>query len=299
MLSLVFALTLADPCSPLLTPAGADVVYLASGETRKGLVVEEHRDRIVVSTEEGERTIPRGEVEEVFYDDPERNYLYLGNQALEYGGFALARGFFRKAAQANPTFEEAEEALRRLEDLERKATSMERIGNPAAALERRWGLELQSSEPWAKVRQVQTGSLVHRAGILVGDALVSYWDSSLGFLPMEEVAQILLGPAGSSLRLTLERSILLKGGSSESREPAKKSWPGCSLEMKRLGLTVTAVDPTGAAYQGGLRAQDRIVSIGGVATRYMPMVEVRRRIQQAKPEGLPLAIHRDLMIRRE
>ena len=69
--------------------------------------------------------------------------------------------------------------------------------------------------------------------------------------------------------------------------------------MQRLGLTVTAVDPSGAAYRAGVRPQDRIVSLGGPSTRYMPFTEVRRKIQQAKATGLTLAIHRGLMIRRE
>ncbi|MBI3614985.1 MAG: PDZ domain-containing protein [Candidatus Omnitrophica bacterium] len=284
-----FLLLLTQLCSPLLPQALADVVYLKSGKDLKGLVVEEHRDRILVNTEGKEVFLLRKEIDEVFYDDPERNYLYLGNQALEGGELNLAKEFFRKSLQINSGFQEAEEALHCLEDLQRKEKVSPGQPDPAAALKLQWGLELGRTNPYPTVRVVREGSLAARAGIAAGDSLVSVWGSSLGFLPVEEAARALLGPPATKVKLVLQRDVELSPG----------LMLGITLGMERLGLTVTAVSQGGAAQGHGINPLDRIVSIQGRSTRYLPLNQARRILEVVKEERVSLRIHRDLMILRE
>ncbi|MBI3333104.1 MAG: PDZ domain-containing protein [Candidatus Omnitrophica bacterium] len=285
------------------------MVYLRSGGSLKGLVVEEHGDRIILNTEGGEQPVFRRDIDEVFYDDPERNYLYLGSQALEAGDFAAARGFFEKALQINARFEEAEDAIHRLEDLKGKA-AVKRPAAPIEVLEKGWGLRMESVSDRAVARVVREGSWAARSGIAPGDRLVSLWGWSLAYLPVEEAAGALWGPAGTSVKLTVEREAELPpatssgrshetGGSSGSASSGRNHWPGMTLEMERLGLTVGRVEPNGVAARAGLLPRDRIVAIGGQPTRYLPLTRAEGALYQAQGKGVHLVIHRDLMVRRE
>ena len=277
------------------SPAYADTIYYNSGEVLKGLVVEEHRDRIVVSTEAGEWTIFRKEIAEVFYDDAERNYLYLGNQALLAENFGLAHGFFRKTLQLHPGFKEAEDALNRLADLKKKSDSPEREADPVRALQARWGLTLALGTNLSQVQSVKEGSLAARAGVVPQDSLVAGWGDSLAFLPVEEVGRLLLGPAGTQIKLTLRRVLQLSSSSSEKMA----GWPGWTLSMEPSGLTVTAVAPGSAAAEAGFQPQDRIVEMAGRFTRYLPLEEAVRVVRESHKKGVLVVIHRDLLIKRE
>ena len=287
--------------------AWADVVYFKSGQTLKGLIVEEHRDRIFVSTEQGEQSILLDQVDELFYDDPERNYLYLGNQAIANADFVLAKNFFQKALQIAPRFEEARDALSYLSDLKGKLLSGPETGNLLQRLkERRWGLTLERQEPYATVQAVEEGFLAARSKLKVKDSLVSAWGESLGYLPLEDVAKALLGPAGSPLKLVIQREVQLipPSNSSDSDNPlaalqAGQSWPGMMMGMERMGLTVLKVGPNGVAAAAGLAPRDRIVAIAGSATRYLPLGEAIRRVSLARAQGVTLLIQRDVLVTRE
>ncbi len=279
----------------LVPPALADVVYFESGETLKGLVVEEHRDRVVVSTEGGERTILRGEVDEIFYSEPERNYLYLGRQAMEQGEFSLARGFLRKALQIHPRLSEAEDALHRLEDLQRRVEAVgRRPAGWAAALEGQLGLALSVSDSLPVVASVRTGSAAEQAGLRAGDALAFCWGFSLAFLAPEQAAEELVGEPGTGVKITLQRQVDLPAGDGRGRR-----WPQAELEMERLGLTVRSVGTGGVAEKAGLSAGDRIIRIGEEPTRYMPLAAARDRLAQARGKGIRLILHRDRMLERQ
>lgn len=277
----------------LAAPAMADDVFFQAGGSLRGLVVEEHDDRVVVSTEEGERDVFRRDIDEIFYAEPERNQLYLGNQALEEGDFAGASNFFQRALRMSPLLTEAQDALGRLEDLERKA-GQPSAGDPAAALAG-LGMKLrQDGEGWVVVDSVERGSEAQRWGLAAGDALVAHWGGSLRYLAPKQVAERVAGPSGSSLKLTLRRRIDLPPA-----QPPQVGWPGVKLEIEHFGITAREVEPTAPAFLAGLRPGDRIVDLGGASTRYMPLGAARKRVQQARERGIPLIIHRDFMITRE
>ena len=280
-----FWLFLLATSNQLQATAYADIVYTTSGDSIKGLVVEEHHDRVVLSTEEGERPILKKEIDEVFYDDAERNYLYLGNQALEIGDFTLAKGFFQKALQIAPEFLEAQDGLHRLEDRRATAANPGSVPkDPAAFLQKSLGLHLAQKDNWIFVEAVESGSLSAQAGFDAGDIFISVWGDSLGFIPLEEAAQVLVGPPGSERKLTIERVVEIR-------------WPGVHLEMGRLGLTVDKLEQ-GSPAAGILAPQDRIVAIGEKATRYMPLEEARRLLDQGRRGGVRVRIHRDLLFKR-
>lgn len=276
------------PCALLpLHAAYADIVYYKSGDLKRGVVVEEHHDRIVLSTSEGEEALFREDVDEIFFPDPERNYLYLGNEALERRDLNTARGFFQKALQILPGFEEAQDALQHLEELQAKTGMTPFAGSGTVLLEKQWGLVLEMEEDWATVKMVLAGSLASGAGLRRQDRLVSLWGGSLRYRELHEVAEALWGPPGSAVKLTIQREVNL--GSSA----------GLTLEMRHLGLTAAAVDPNGQAFSSGLRVGDRIVAINKQPTRYLPLDKARQSLLPAKESQVTLLVHRDLMVKRE
>jgi len=274
--------------------ASADLIYYRSGETLKGLVIEEHHDRVVISTEQGESTILRKDIQDIFYDDPERNYLFIGDQALEEENFSLAQMFFRRALQIKPEFVEAQNALNRLADMKKKADSGETISDPAEVLHLRWGLELtlDIKNNLPVVQSVRDGSLAQRAGFHGGDFLVAVWGYSLAFMLPADAAALLIGPAGSPVRLTIGRRTIL------SQQDRALHWPGGTLEMEPLGLTVKEVDPGGVFGSAGLLPLDRIVEINGRSTRYMPLGEARKIFKEAQAD-VAVLLHRELLVKRE
>ncbi|MCM8812294.1 MAG: PDZ domain-containing protein [Candidatus Omnitrophica bacterium] len=288
MQRLILSLSLAFCLAPA---AYADVVYYKSGESLKGLVVEEHHDRVIVSTEAGEWTILKRDMQEIFYDDPERNYLFMGNQALEEGNFGLARMFYRRALQIKPEFREAQDALNRLADMKNKAELMQPVGDPTEALLQQWGLTLEINKNLPEVKGVRKDSLADRSGIEPGDFIVSSWGYSLAFMGAEQVAGILLGPAATSVQITIQRRVVF---------PRKSlwGWPGITLDMEPQGLTVKQIKPDGPAAASGLRLLDRILELNSLSTRYMPLGEARKILNGTKTEAVFL-IHRDLLVKRE
>ena len=273
--------------------AHADDLFFKEGGSLRGLVVEEHEDRVVMSTEQGEKTVLREEIDEIFYGEPERNELYLGGQALQAGDLGGARKFFQRAARLNPLLVEAQDALGRVADMERKA-GQPAPADPLAAL-RELGLTLQKgAQGWVVVERVDRDSAAQRWGLAAGDALVAYWGGSLRHLPPAEVARRIVGPAGSVLKLTIQRRVELPAA-----QPPQVGWPGLKLEMEHYGLTAREMEPTAPAFLAGLRPGDRITQLGPASTRYMPLGAARKALQQARDRGIPLIFHRDFMITRE
>jgi C-terminal processing protease CtpA/Prc len=170
-----------------------------------------------------------------------------------------------------------------------RLASPESMRDPVAALGSRWGLILEPTGNWPEVKVVKNGSSPLGSEIVAGDLLVSAWGQSLAFVPMAQVAQALLGPSGSTVKLTIQRPLHLPKGSS----------PGMTFEMEPLGLTVTKVEPGGASESTGVRVGDRIVALHGDSTRYLPLAEARRAFQKAREEGMTIVIHRDLMVKRK
>ena len=269
----------------------ADEVYFTDDHRLKGLVVEEHADRLIVSTADGERTIWRKDIEEVFFDDPERNYLYLGNDALRQGDFNSARALFQKAMQIAPEWNEARDALRRVEDLQRKQTSGWVVADPAAALEAGWGLRLAVTDTYPTVTAVVDGSVAELAGLMVGDRLVTVWGESARYRSVAEAADRLLGPPETGVKITIQREFAIRAAAGPH-----STWPGFDLELQPSGIVVTGIRSPNQVM--GLRAHDLLIAANGQPTRYLPMASVTTTIRRARVGGLRATIQRVILISR-
>ena len=266
----------------------ADEIYLTSGERLKGLVVEEHADRIILSTVDGERTVMRNTIDEVFFDDPERNCLYLGNEALAQADVNAASTLFRKALQLNPEFEEARDAIRRTEDRRQKLNKNWSVPDPESALGA-YGLRLSSTDRFPSVAEVKPRSAALAAGFQAGDSIVAIWGESMAHQPAAVAAERLLGLSGTMAKVTLERQAKI------TPDP-KHPWPGFEMEMSLDGLKVSRVKEAGNL--AGLKEGDIIHFLNGHPTRYLPLASARNTVAQAKNKRLTLILRRHIFIQR-
>ncbi|MBI4313408.1 MAG: hypothetical protein HY594_01185 [Candidatus Omnitrophica bacterium] len=288
MLRLLSILAVLCLCIGPLT-AHADEIYLTSGERLKGLVVEEHLDRVVLSTVDGERTVLRSAIDEIFFDDPERNYVYLGNEALAEADINAAAALFRKALQLNPEFEEARDAIRRAEERRQKMNKGWSVINPETQLQK-YGLQLESTGRFPVVASVRPEGVAFQAGLHAGDGIVAIWGESMAYQPASVAAERLLGLPETTVKVTIERKASLIAG--------KHAWPGFEMEMSPQGLSVSRVLEGG--HPAGLQQGDIVHFLNGHPTRYLPLASARNTVMQSrsKDKGLVLTLRRHIFIQR-
>ena len=89
----------------------ADTVILKNNKELKGLVVERHADRILLSTVKGEIPILLAGIKKIQYDDPALSYLSVGRQYEEKNKLGEALAYYEKAAEMNPGIEEVQKRI--------------------------------------------------------------------------------------------------------------------------------------------------------------------------------------------
>ena len=103
----------------------ADTIFLIHGDTIKGIVTEQYEDRVIIRVPGGEIGIYKNRISRIKFDEPEQNYLQMGDKYLEKKQFDKALQLYKRAMKANPNFQQAKDALLKLED-RKKAQAMER-----------------------------------------------------------------------------------------------------------------------------------------------------------------------------
>lgn len=280
----------------------ADTVSLKNGKQLKGLVVEEHEDRILLSTASGEIQVLRRGIRKIDFSDPAQNFLKTGREyeAKERWGEAL--GYYEKALELNPELEDAKKAVIRVRNLFWAKSA----AGPAAEIERRqelyetWdkqrfpkdaartsndrahllrdglGVRLEKKGDWVRLSSVASGKSAARAGLRVQDRLVAVDGDSLRYLSVEVVREKLVWPRRSSFTLEYDRDCpLVKTGF--EKDPRAF---GFDLKLANRGLVVTRVSPGTSAARAGLKADDILVEVNGGSTRYLSLKKLMGVIQK-------------------
>ncbi len=120
----------------------ADTVMLKNGKDLKGLVVEEHEDRIFLSTVNGEIPVLRRGILEIEYDDPALNFTQIGRAYEEKQRWPEAMSYYERALELDPNQEEAKKASARVRNLFWAKSAV----GPVKEIERRQALY----ETWGK-----------------------------------------------------------------------------------------------------------------------------------------------------
>jgi len=286
-------------CTLLTPPAFADAVYLNTGEILKGVVVEEHCDRIVLLTYRGEIDVSKASIDQIFFDNEEQNYTYLGDKAFSEGDFNLAFGFYQRALQINPDYQAAKNSLLRLND----ALAREKLGIANSEflklLKKQLGIFIARRNDKIEVISVDNDSVASKSGINKGDYINSVWGSSVLYMDIESAARVMVGADSTPVILGIEKSIIFP----VNPLPWYKriflflmfNDFGFRLALKPSGLIVSYVDTHGMAKQAGLEAKDEIICINSESVRYMPVSMVRRNIFQSRLRHVVLTVKRNVI----
>lgn len=301
-------------------PASADTIILKNDKEVKGLVVEKHADRIILSTESREIPILLSGIKDIRYDEPEQNYLQVGRTYEAEKKYGEALAFYEKALETNPNFEEARIAAVAMRsrfwaastegpqgEMEKKQDiydSWSKGGGMADAVKKKsiqdatllknnFGLTLEKKGDWVRVARVSSKKDADQAGIRRGDRLVAIDGASLRYLSVEVVTKKMISPRFSSFSLELERDIFVPRKGSSSPDEM-----GFKINLETKGTMIQKVYSDSAAQKAGLREGDFLVAIAGESTRYMPIQQVDKKIRDASRSPLQLTVRRSAFLTR-
>lgn len=288
----------------------ADTIRTNDGKELKGIVVEDYKDRILFSTADGEITINKSDIRELYLDNEEDNLVKLAEQATEKGDYVRAFVYYDKAYKLNPESKRAkdglvflqgflfrrdqaqkEEAVRRQEDYEnfgqptmaRKSEEEEAAQN-VKELKDTTGIGLQMKDGFPEVESVRPGSFAYQNDIRKGDRFVSIWGRLTGYMSLREVLSLLLEKS-MEVKCDVERTMTIPKGA-----------PGVTFKMEFNGLTVSNIESGAAGTEYGLKVGDLITYIDGKTTRYTPFKEALEAIREPKGDGVNLTIKREITI---
>lgn len=285
----------------------ADAVRLKNGKDLKGLVVEEHEDRIILSTENGEIPVLRRGIQKIDYDDPAQNFTQVGRAYEDKQRWGEALGYYEKALELDPEQEEAKKAVVRLRnrfwakaavgpinEIEKRQVLYETWGqgafsttrkaptppDPAELVEKELGVRLLKRGDWVLFSEVTPKKDAAVNGLRKNDRLVAVDGNSLRYLSVEAVREKLASPRYSNFTLEYDRDHrLAKTGFEKDLQEF-----GFQLKFDTQGMVVSSVKPSTAASRAGLRQNDVVISVNGASVRYQPIKKLMDVIQKNPTE---------------
>lgn len=301
----------------------ADTIYTKDNKELKGIVVEDYKDRVIFSMVDGEQTIMKTDVRELYYDTEEQNLVKLAEQARDRDDLTKAFVYYDKAFKLNPNSKQAKDGIVFLqgymfkkemaqkEELVKRHNEFEQFGaKPEAAVRNEEeklksdiaklrdtvGLTLKLKDGTTEIDSVGTGSPAHEAGIEPGDVLTAVWGRLVGYLQLSEVAETVLEKTSLETKCTINRKVDV--GINESRNLLSNTNDliGITLNMQFDGLTVSAVKENSPASEGGVKQDDLIVEINGNSTRYMTLKRAIELIKKSKGNTVGLVLQREVVM---
>jgi len=284
----------------------ADTVLLKNGKRIKGLILDEYRDRIVLSTFGGEIEILKKDIRSAIYDEEAKTLITKARNHARRENYVKAYYTYKKVLELDPELEEAKEQLAYLRnfletkirrdierDMEKKnKRSSGSEGKPATeAAREELGIVVVPGDKYAVIQEVGEDVVVSEGThLLEGDRIISVWGEMAAYMDAEEVADMLLG--AEECRMVIERSVDvdLEGGTGIFND--YKSVIGGSLKLTRKGAIVESVSSGGPLEEAGIKKGDLIYRIAGKNTRYMPMEEIFSVIKDKKGQTVEVVFRR-------
>ncbi len=300
----------------------ADTLVLKNGKELKGLVVEKHADRIIFNTEKGEIPILLRGIKDIQYDAAEQNFFKAGKSYEAENKLGQALAYYEKALEVNPNFEEAKTAslaVRNrfwasssegprsvIESQQAVYDAWEKGGASAEEaikkkekeqrdlLKERLGLTLEKAGDWARIGNIDSTKSAALGGLKLNDRLVSMDGDSLRYLNREAVMKYLLVPRFSNFSLEYDRDCFLN----KSGDSPRLRDLGLKVKLRYQGLMIESVKEGGLAQAAGLKSEDFLTHVDGVATRYMPSREVVSLIEDPKQQKIVFTVRRTALLAR-
>jgi membrane-associated protease RseP (regulator of RpoE activity) len=304
---------------PGLEVSFADTILMRNNEQIKGVVVEEYKDRIILSTVDGEREILRDQIRKIIFEFEEQNLTSLGDFYKDRGLFRKAYYYYSKALELNPDYKRAKEGLnyagthiqqtgriKKLSHIQRlnqqakweKGTSapseLSDSENMEKQIKSNLGISLKNVKESFEVSGVVLGSPASKAGIHKGDIILAVWGGSISYMSPNEVMEKLATPGVMDIQMTFSRSMVVK---LPNLSRGYDDLFGAKLSFSEMdGLIVEVVHNGSATARAGLKKDDAVIELQGQSTRYMSMQDVIRTIDSRRGESIVVKIKRDVVL---
>jgi len=299
----------------------ADTIRTTKGEELKGIVVEDYKDRVVFSTVDGEVTIPKSRIKELYLDSEEDNLIRLAERARERGDYGTAYGYYGMATKINPDSKRAkdgvtflhgylfrqgemrkEEAIKKQEAIDRYGalihtgiSEIEAQRDSEEGLRKRLGITLAMSSGFPMVDSITKNMSAYQAGVRKGDLIISVWGRLTGYMKLKDAMALLLQKGAIEIKCVIERTADVR--IAERGFFAKPmNMIGADLGMEFDGLTVTDVADDTSAYKAGIEQGDFVTAINGQSTRYLPLKKSVNLIKRSKSGTVKLTIRKEVVL---
>lgn len=295
-------------------PSFADTVIFKDGKRAKGLILDEFKDRIVLSTIEGEKVIPKSKIRSAVYDSEEKALMQEARNQMKKNQHIKAYYTYKKVLELDPEMKEARERMDYLKgylEEQTKGDIMKSVRNrqerlqgasgktPVQRAREELGLFLETGEKYVFVRSNNSSGSSKK--IKAGDSIVSVWGEMAAYMDADEVANMLLVPGET--RCVIERALkvdLYKGHAKNNLfSNGYERIIGAKLELEKRGVIVKKVSSSGPFSEAGIKRGDLIERINGKNTRYMPMSKIIDLIKENKEKKMDIVIRRGVVFWRK
>jgi|GEM_PF-1925 TIGR00299 family protein len=293
--------------------AAADTIYTKDGKELKGIITEDYKDRVLFNTIDGQLTIMKSEIRELYYDTEEQNLIKLAEQSRDKGDYIKSFVYYDRAFKKNPGSKTAkdgivfiqgylfkkdmsqkEEAVNRRNEFEQRGAQAsiksdeDKFNESLQKLQSDAGVTLVTTDGVTIIESVRKNSQADNAGIVSGDILVAIWGRLCGYMTLKDVVENLREKNSLETKVTLERNLTMRVRPFDSI--------GATLAMQFDGLTVTKIKEGSTGYEAGLRPDDIIIEINGNPTSYMPLKKAITLIKRSKDGKVNLTVRKDVVM---
>ena len=323
---LVVFSTLCTLCSMLCTFSYADTIYTNDGQETRGIIIEDYKDRVVMSTIDGEVTLLKSDIKQLFYDSEADNLVKLAEQSRERGDMIKAFAYYDMALRSDPNSKAAkngiiflqgylfrkeqvkkEDEVKKREEFENfgaariseEKTTQEKTAEMTAVMLKVLGIALSEKEGKQIINRVRMNSPAEEAGVIRGDTIVAVWGRLTRYMPLGEVMEALLEKSSMEIKCTIERSVAVPVTPDRPIMASLKDMIGATFRMEFDGLTVSDVTSNSPALEAGLAKGDIIVEIGNKSVLYTPLNKAVAMMRNSRGGVILLKIRRDLLIWRK
>ena len=304
----------------------ADTIYTNDGREIRGIVVEDYKDRIVMSTVDGEITALKSDIKQLYYDSEADNLVKLAEQSRERGDMVKAFAYYDMALRADPNSKPAkdgiiflqgylfrkeqvkkEDEVKKQEEFENfgaakiaeEKPEAEKIKDLTAYMRTSIGMTLAMKDGRHVVTSVIQNSPASDAGVKRGDVVAAVWGRLTGYMSLGEVMKVLSEKPSLEVKCTIERDVTVIPDRSRNIVSSLKDMIGATFCMQFDGLTVSNIVENGPAFESGLEKNDLVISIDGNPTRYMPLSKAVGLMRHTRNDSILLIIRRELLIWRK
>ncbi|MBU1895230.1 MAG: hypothetical protein KJ983_05410, partial [Candidatus Omnitrophica bacterium] len=276
----------------LIEVSFADIVVLKDGSKIKGLVVDEFKDRIILSTITGEKTIMKSNMKSVMYDNEEDFLIQKAENYEKSYRYVKAYNIYEKILELNPHCEKASERLYCLRNyLENSARrdltkDIQKKNNPLSAtkeqssleqLTETFGIVLDGNGEYVYVKDVNGAA---SKKLKVNDRIISVWGEKTSYTDAEVVARLFT--SFGEVKFRIERVIFPIFPKKDNLFALYQKIIGAELKLCEKGILINNLVLGGCFDKNGVCEGDLLASINKKSTRYMGMSEITDAITSNK-----------------